>query len=225
MRKVYLSLVISGVLVGCASTSEPEATASTATTSAPAATSTSSALGLIQDNQLTEFRSNNGKSDAWQKLADKSNGKGDVGSSKDTAFGDEGSARIRFVSENDDFTATPGLSQEVSNIEPNTDYILSLYYYDKKGPTSPSELEFGVKSKDGKTIKSTMAHAKDVAMNPQGAVKKGFKQVSVAFNSGSNTTLDIYALMHITDTSGINLDGDIGKQTEVRIDEFKLTKS
>ncbi|GAL17424.1 hypothetical protein JCM19235_5973 [Vibrio maritimus] len=53
-------------------------------------------------------------------------------------------------------------------------------------------------------------------------MKKSFRQASLSFNSGDNTSAVIYTRMRITDTSGINMDGDIGKQTEVRLDEFAL---
>ncbi|WP_225874347.1 hypothetical protein [Vibrio algicola] len=193
------------------------------------AATTSMGAATVTDGQLTKFRATSGKSDAWVKHADKNNGKGDVGSSKDTAFDAEGSARIRFMAAGDDFSVTPGLSQVITNIQPNTDYTLSMYYYDKKGAYSPSELELGVKkvsgeSLAGSTIESKEVHAKDLNNSPRGEVKTGFRQTTLDFNSGSNTSVEIYALMHIIDADKIDKDGDIGKQTEVRIDEFSLTK-
>lgn len=226
MKKVYLGLAIAGLLAGCASTSD--SAAKKETNAAPAATSnaviTSSASTLINDPQLTAFRSNSGKSDFWRKEADKNNGKGDVGSSKDTAFDDEGSARIRFMTSADDFSSTPGLSQTIEGLKPNTDYVLSFYYNDKKGNNSPSELLVGATGADGKALGEASIHVKDLASSPQGAVKKAFRQAQVEFNSGDNTVATIYTRMRITDTSLINMDGDIGKQTEVRVDEFALTK-
>lgn len=226
MKKVYLGLAIAGLLAGCASTSD--SAAKNETNAAPAATSnaviTSSASTLINDPQLTAFRSNSGKSDFWRKEADKNNGKGDVGSSKDTAFDDEGSARIRFMTSADDFSSTPGLSQTIEGLKPNTDYVLSFYYNDKKGNNSPSELLVGATGADGKALGEASIHVKDLASSPQGAVKKAFRQAQVEFNSGDNTVATIYTRMRITDTSLINMDGDIGKQTEVRVDEFALTK-
>ncbi|WP_027696599.1 hypothetical protein [Vibrio litoralis] len=215
MKTTVLGLALSSLLMGCASTSND------ATPSATTATQTSS---LIQDGQLTDFRANSGSSDVWIKHADKSAGLGDVGSSKDTAFDDEGSARIRFMSENDDFTATPGLTQQVAGLEQNTDYTLSFYYYDNKGNNSPSEIEFGLKDSTGKDIASKTVHARDVAQNPSGSVKSGFKLTTLDFNSGSNTNAQVFLYMSITDPSQIDKNGDIGKQTEVRVDEFKITK-
>ncbi|GLT15272.1 hypothetical protein [Vibrio algivorus] len=215
MKKIVLGLAVSSLLMGCASTSDD--TASSATTSAQTGS-------LIQDGQLTDFRANSGSSDIWVKHADKSAGLGDVGSSKDTAFDDEGSARIRFVSANDDFTATPGLTQQISGLAKNTDYTLSFYYYDNKGNNSPSEVEVGLKDSTGKIIASKTVHARDVAQNPSGSVKSGFKLTTLDFNSGSNTNAQVFLYMSITDPSQIDKNGDIGKQTEVRVDEFKITK-
>ncbi|OEF23167.1 polysaccharide lyase 6 family protein [Vibrio rumoiensis] len=182
----------------------------------------------IGDHQLTAFRSNSGTSEVWIKHADNDNGKGDVGSSGDTAFDSSGSARIRFRSATDDFSATPGLSQVVDNLQANTDYVFSLYYYDNKKDSSLSELDFGVKVVNGnalmgETIAEKTVHVRDLDDAPQGSVKTGFRKVEVAFNSGANTSVEIYALMRITDSSAIDLDSDIGSQTEVRVDEFALT--
>ncbi|MGV2990190.1 hypothetical protein ACE1OE_21375 [Vibrio sp. E150_011] len=226
MKKVFLGLAIASLLAGCASTDDNTPAASETTMAAPVATTvvmTSGANDLISDPQLTQFRSNSGKSDFWRKDADKKNGKGDVGSSKDTAFDDEGSARIRFVSASDDFSSQPGLSQEVSGLKANTDYILSFYYNDKKGADSVSELIAGAKGTDGKILGEKTIHVNDLGDSPKGAVKKSFRQASVEFNTGSQTTAVIYTKMAITDPSKIDMNGDIGKQTEVRVDEYSLT--
>ncbi|WP_261817938.1 hypothetical protein [Vibrio gallicus] len=225
MKKVYLGLAIAGLLAGCASTTETTTSAKKEmnTATGPVAVITSSASSLIQDPQLTAFRSNSGKSDVWNKDANKNNGLGDVGSSKDTAYGDEGSARIRFIDSSDDFSATPGLSQTVTGLKSNTDYVLSFYYNDKKGDNSPSELLAGAKGADGKVLGEKAIHVRDLSTSPRGEVKKDFRQAQVEFNSGDNTSVTIYTHMSIVDLNNIDMNGDIGKQTEVRVDEFALT--
>lgn len=208
MKKILLGLAVASLMAGAAQASTQVIT--------------SSSNELLQDPQFTEFRSNKGKSDFWRKEADNKNGKGDVGSSKDTAFDAEGSVRIRFRNATDDFSATPGVSQEVAGLKPNTDYTLSFYYNDKKGENSPSQLLAGVLGANGKTLSEKSIHVTDLSDSPKGAVKKSFRQASLSFNSGDNTSAVIYTRMRIIDTSGINMDGDIGKQTEVRLDEFAL---
>lgn len=220
MKKLYLGLAIAGLLAGCASTDDSASNNS----SAAATNSSSTAAATIADPQLTAFRSNSGKSDFWVKTADKNAGKGDVGSSKDTAFGDEGSARLRFISASDDFSAQPGLSQQINGLKTNTDYVLSFYYADKKGPMSITEVIAGANGADGKTLGEQAVHVKNLSTAPQGEVKKSFRQAQVEFNSGSNTSATIYAKLKVTDASAIDTSGDIGKQTEVRIDEFKLSE-
>lgn len=180
-------------------------------------------IGLIKDNQLTELRINRGKTNDWIKHDDKHNGQGEIASSKNTAFDDEGSARIRFLSADDNFSATPGLSQTISGLEKNTQYVYSLYYRDKKGNSSASSLEFGVKSLNGKILGDNTVHIKDLANNPKGSADKSFKLISTTFNSGDNTSVEVFAFMHI-DKAKLDLKGDIGKETEVRVDEFSLSK-
>jgi len=220
MKKVYLGLAITTLLTGCMSTGQTTKATNTAT----AAVSASTPGNLILDPQLTAFRKSGGKSNVWVKIADKNNGLGDTGSSKDSAFDDDGSARVRFISKTDNFSAQPGLYQEVKGLQPNTDYEFSLYYYDKKGNNSPTELVFGADSLKGEPLAIKTVHANELGDAPQGALKKGFRQAAVSFNSGSNTIVKVYAKLKITDTAKINMNGDIGKATEVRIDEFKLAK-
>ena len=218
MKKFYLGLIITGLLAGCSSTDDSNAQS----------TSSVAAMGVIGDGQFTQFRANNGKSDAWLKHADKNNGLGDVDSSAETASGDEGSVRIRFVNATDDFTAAPGISQVLTNVEPNTEYTLSVYYADKKGDASLSELEIGAKalgehSLSGSTVVTKEIHIKDLSDSAHGDANDGFRQATVDFNSGSNTTLEIYALMHIINANQLDKNADISEQTEVYIDDFSLT--
>lgn len=218
MKKIYLGLVIVSLLAGCSSSDDSNSQS----------TSSVAAMGVIGDGQFTQFRANNGKSDAWLKHADDNRGLGAVDSSADTAFGDEGSVRIRFTKASDDFTATPGISQVLTNVEPNTEYTLSVYYADKKGDSSPSELEIGAKalgdqSLSGSTVVTKEIHIKDLSDSEHGDADDGFRQASVDFNSGSNTTLEIYALMHIINASQLDKNADISEQTEVYIDDFSLT--
>ena len=221
MKKIYLGLTIAALLTGCASTEQTGSVASEITKSTLISTT---AGNLILDPQLTEFRNNSGNSDVWKKSANKNAGLGDAGSSKDTAFDDEGSSRLRFVSSTDDFTAQPGLSQAVVGLQPNTDYEFSVYYNDKKGDESISELVFGANGMAGDSLAMKTIHITELVNAPQGRVKKGFRQALVSFNSGSNAVVTVYAKLHITDPSKIDTSGDIGGQTEVRIDEFKLSK-
>jgi len=223
MKQAYLGLAIATLLAGCVTTDQAT-TAQEGASIAQAVTAIATGENLIQDPQLTEFRSNSGKSDVWKKNSNKNAGLGDAGSSKDSAFGSEGSSRLRFIAATDDFSAEPGLSQTVLGLQPNTDYQLSLYYNDKKGEQSISQLVYGVTGTNGGTLATKTVHISELADAPQGDVKKGFRQTAINFNSGSNVSVTVYANLKITDPSKIDSDGDIGKQTEVRIDEFKLSK-
>jgi poly(beta-D-mannuronate) lyase len=187
----------------------------------------SAQANYIQDSQLSEYRANKGESTIWVSHEDSDGGKGDVGSSGDTAFGGEGSSRFRFKESvaSNDYTAKPGLSQVVSGLPANTDMQYSLYYCDKKGATSASTLYYGVREVvDGQPLAGTViaesrAHEKDLAGAPVGEVKDCFKQVTLDFNSGSASSVEIFALMEINPSNG----ADMSKDAEVRIDEFSLT--
>ncbi|GEA49696.1 hypothetical protein VIN01S_05000 [Vibrio inusitatus NBRC 102082] len=216
---MYLGLVVAGLLAGCAAPSDNA-------TTTPEAKETGKVMAvatgnLIADPNIVEFRANSGTSDVWNKLADKNNGLGDVGSSKVSAFEDEGSVRIRFVASSDDFSAMPGLSQQVNGLQANTDYTLSLYVEDKKGAASPTSVVVGATDATGKELVEQTFHVASMTNAPQ-ADRKSFRQVAVEFNSGSNTTATIFAKLKIDDASAIS--GDIGKETEIRVDAFSLTK-
>ena len=180
----------------------------------------------VQDPQLTEDRANKGESTVWVSHEDSDGGKGDVGSSGDTAFDDGGSSRFRFKeAAPNDYTATPGLSQVVTGLPADTEMEYSLYYCDKKGTTSASTLHYGVREVvdgqplAGAIIADTRAHVKDLDGAATGAVKDCFKQVTVDFNSGSAGSVEIFALMEIDQDNG----ADMSKDAEVRVDEFSIT--
>ena len=219
MKKICLGLSIAILLSGCAMT-KPTKTKATATNVAAMAPG----QNLIVDPQFALFRKNKGESKAWIRLTEKGKGIGDAGSSGTTAFGSDGSVRFRFKNGTDDFSSEPGVMQKVKGLQPDTDYELSLYYNDKKGKGSPSQLIFGVQNPDGKSIETKSVHINDLKEAPKGVSDKRFSQTFLSFNSGSNTEVIVYAKMKITNMSKINLDGNIGSQTEVRLDEVILIK-
>ncbi|MEE1674998.1 hypothetical protein SNR37_000320 [Agarivorans aestuarii] len=187
-----------------------------------------SAHAYVQDHQLTEYRADKGKSAVWLSHEDSSGGLGDVGSSKDSAFGEVGSSRFRFKRDvsNHDFNSKPGLSQVVSGLPANTDMSYSLYYCDKKGANSPTQLHFGVREVitnaplAGTVLADTKVHVKDLAQAPQGENKKCFRQVSIDFNTGNNTQVEIFSLLEVNTSQELSLD----KELEVRVDEFAIEK-
>jgi poly(beta-D-mannuronate) lyase len=188
----------------------------------------SAQANYVQDPELTAYRANQGNSDVWISHEDSAGGKGDVGSSGSTAFGEQGSSRFRFEKkyDNHDFTAKPGLSQVVTGLPANSDMTYSLYYCDTKGPTSASTLYFGVRevvegqSLAGKAIAESRAHARDLDDAPKGDVKSCFRQVKVDFNSGSTGNVEIFALME----ANAGDDGQVNqrKEVEVRVDSFAI---
>ncbi|CAM4169004.1 chondroitinase-B domain-containing protein [Vibrio neonatus] len=187
----------------------------------------------IVDGDLGQWRADGGSSDVWVSREGSSEGLGDVGSSGDSAFTDEGgssgSARVRFKSGEAvyNFDSKPGLSQQVSGIPTGTDMTFSLYYCDNKGDDSASTLHYGVEDSDGLVIAEARAHVRDLDDAPEGSVKDCFKQVTVDFNSGSHTDVNVFAYMEI-DTETFTQEElealvESDKELEVRLDEFALT--
>lgn len=207
MKKIYLGLAIATLLTGCVSTG-PQAPKE----------------NLILDPHLTDYRADSGSSKVWRRNDGKKVGLGEAGTSKSSATDDPGSVRVRFLSKNDDFTAEPGLTQLVRDVEPNTDYNYSLYFQDKRGNDSVVKLIYGVIDASGRSLADNAVHVSDVRYNPRGEADASFRQTYVSFNSGNNTHVTIYAKLHIIDPAKIDMKGDIAKQTEIRIDEFKLKK-
>ncbi len=226
-KQGLLALTVATTLVGCGSTSSDSADNT--------AKNTNTGAGIenpIADANLGLFRTNSSKSDVWVKHSNSKGGRGDVGSSGDTAFKDgtpkEGSVRIRFKKNetNHDFTAKPGLSQVVA-VPTNKDLTYSLYYCDKKKEMSLTTLHYGVKDASGKVLAEARAHVKDLAAAPQAELRKCFKQVSVNFNSANNSNVQIFALMEV-DTKN-NTEAQIyaspqfkDNELEVRLDSFSI---
>lgn len=217
MRKIYLALAIAGGLAGCASNSDK----------APVNTTPVPAMGKVADGAFTRFALNGNSSGAWLVHATPDLGLGVVEATNITASGDPGSLRLFYPSINESSTLQEGLgvSQIIPNIEPDTDYLLTVYYRDEKGDESPNLLELGVKdmgvgSLTGNSVRTKTFTNDDIDFD--GDDTHGFRKVELAFNSGSNTTLEVYALTHLSSTENIDVNGDVASQTEVFIDDVVL---
>lgn len=216
MKTICLGLSVAMLLSGCNITKTYE--------KATNALAFKSGGNQVSDPQFTLFRQNKGSSKVWTRLTEKGQGIGDAGSSGSTAFGEDGCVRFRFLDPTDDFTSQPGVMQKIKNLQLNTNYKLSLYYSDKKGDESATQLIYGVNDLSGKSIATKTVHASELKEAPQATTSNHFRQTFVSFNSGSNSEVSIYAKLKITDPSLIDMKYDIGSQTEVRVDEVSLIK-
>ncbi|MDR9826906.1 hypothetical protein RCJ22_14940, partial [Vibrio sp. FNV 38] len=134
MKHCLLFPLVITVCVGCASTNDTQATTNTINNSEVAPHHIQQDFEFdpdviisrnhVADPQFEQFWSSSAKAVVWIKLADKESGKGDVGSSKESAFNQQGSARIRFLKPTDDFTYQPALAQTVNGLLVNTDYMM-----------------------------------------------------------------------------------------------------
>lgn len=223
MKKICVGLAAVILLAGCSSTAKNENKTEAAVKGTASVSATDN---LIKDPQFTKFRASSGGKGAWIKDVPNKKSHGNVGSSSDTAFDEEGSARIRFKAKNPNLYAQPGIAQIVKNIEKDTDYELSLYVSIKSKSKANSQLIISVTNLQGEEVALKKVTYKDLAdaKAPKGAVKKHFRQTFLNFNSGDNTELKVSAKLGIIDPSVIDLSSDVGKQTEIRVDEFVLIK-
>lgn len=218
MRKLYLALAVAGLLAGCSSNSDQ----------APVNTTPVPAMGKVADGAFTRFAINENSSGAWLVHANPELGQGDVEATNITASGDPGSLRLSYSSVNESSMQQvgPGVSQIIPNIEPDTDYMLTVYYRDEKGDKSPNVLELGVKdmgvgSMSGNNVRMKTFTNDDI--DSDGDDTNDFRKVELAFNSGSNTTLEVYAMTYLNSLENIDVNGDIPHQTEVFIDDVVLS--
>lgn len=221
MKKLYLALAITGLLAGCSSTEEQ----------APVNTTPVPAMGKVADGAFTRFALNNNTSGAWIIHDSSELGQGKVEATSITASGDAGAIRLYYPSLDENTLQVkvgPGISQIIPNIAPDTEYTLTVYYRDDKGDESPNTLQLGVKDMGVESLGGNVIRMKEFTSNDidsDGDETNGFRKVTMAFNSGSNTTLEIYASTLVSSTDNIDLNGDIAKQTEVFLDDIYLTQN
>ncbi|GEA52002.1 hypothetical protein VIN01S_28060 [Vibrio inusitatus NBRC 102082] len=176
-------------------------------------------IDTVQDGNFAD-----GISDFWTTEEDSNAGKGDVGSSSDSAFSSK-SARVRFKdNELNDYSATPGISQQITGIPVNTDMIFGLYYSDQKGDESVTTLHFGLKDSDGVVFAEQRVHVSELDDAAQGTNKSHFKQVSLDLNSSSHTDAEIFAYIEIDTSDMTAVEAQQSEdELEVRLDAFTLT--
>ncbi|MPW35283.1 polysaccharide lyase 6 family protein [Vibrio sp. B1Z05] len=196
----------------------------------------------LVDGDFTQYYK--GDRENWVEHEDSVAGLGEVGGSKDSAFSGEGSIRLRFINGTDedgnnidaknDFTAQPSVTRVVSGLPTNTDVTFSMYYCDKMGDKSLATLGFGARTVAAESLKGTLlkedfAHNKDLANAPEGSNKDCFKKVTTTFNTGDNTSIELFANM-IVDKDGsltndqIKTDSFYQKNKfEVRLDNFAVS--
>lgn len=219
MKKLYLALAVAGVLAGCSSSEER----------APVNTTPVPAMGKVADGAFTRFALNNNSSAAWLVHANPELGEGAVEATDITASGDPGSLRLYYPSVNESSTLAaigPGVSQIIPNIEPDTEYVLTVYYRDDKGDESPNVLELGVKDMGVGSLTGNVIRVKQYSneeIDSDGDETNGFRKLTMAFNSGSNTTLEVYVMTHLSSLENIHVTDGVPQQTEVFIDDIYLT--
>ncbi|WP_105901328.1 hypothetical protein [Vibrio gangliei] len=219
MKKLYLALAVAGLLAGCSSNDDQ----------APVNTTPVPAMGKVADGAFTRFALNNNTSGAWIVHENAELGQGKVEATTLTASGDAGAIRLYYPSVGPSSVLPmmgPGVSQIIPNIEPDADYVLTVYYRDEKGEESPNILELGVKDMGVGSLNGNVIRVKEFTnedIDSDGDDTNGFRKVTMAFNSGSNTTLEVYALTHLANTDNLDSNNDIGLQTEVFLDDIYLT--
>ena len=161
---------------------------------------------------------------------DAADGLGDVGDSSDSAVIGSRAAKFNYRYANDN-NSTPGLYQDVT-VLPNTDYNLSMYVL-VKSKADGTTATFGVKNTADESIIASKVADYEVlesAGAPKGSNKDHYQDV-VSFNSGSATSVRIFAQMdaremdaaHIPADATTQMEDDHRKVYEIRVDDFELS--
>ncbi|CAM3206446.1 chondroitinase-B domain-containing protein [Vibrio rarus] len=186
----------------------------------------------VVDADFSDYK--NGHKEGWTEHKDNA----DVGSSSDSAFSAGGSARMRFKHSDDatnDFTSEPSISQVVTGLPENTDVTFSIYYCNQmKDDAHLASLHFGARevaktSLAGNILSEANVHTSDLKNAPSGSKKDCFKKATTSFNTGANTSVEIFAGMAVAandidavKASAAYNNGDSGK-FEIRVDNPTLS--
>ncbi|MGJ8691692.1 MAG: VCBS domain-containing protein [Thalassotalea sp.] len=141
-------------------------------------------------------------------------GIGQVQDSSNSAGGADGSIKFKWNDGADTGTPhQPYIAQTVT-VEANTDYTMSIYNLNKSD-NDDSSILFGVSSDSDITVTASHVASKDsIYSSLEDVTEKGddsFYQDTLTFNSGSNTSLTVFA--QFKSTTG----------AEVRVDQFELS--
>ena len=158
-------------------------------------------------------------------------GIGKVQDTSNSASGVDGGAKFRW--EDDHTGGSPGITQLLENIEPNTDYTLSAYVLDKND--TGATLTMGVYA--GSTTDVVASKELDyAALEALGAEEAddSFLRDSFVFNSGPHTSLTLFVLYNSNESGGAELRLDdismtylasAGNGSVGLVDEFRLVSS
>ena len=141
--------------------------------------------------------------DGWEVY--EGTGIGQVQDSSNSASGADGSIKFKYNADDTGTPADPSISQTVSVLA-NTDYTLSMYILEKNG--NDAKVKFGVKSADGTTVVAEKVSDYSL-LDEELEGDDSFRPDAIQFNSGSNTSLTIFAEYQ-------------GDGNENRVDDFKL---
>ena len=144
-------------------------------------------------------------------------GIGQVQGSDNSAAGADGSGKFKLEDATE--VGTPRISQVLTGLELNTDYTLSMYALYKKSADVTVTMGAFVGETDTVLASKVVDFEDLVAANaPKG--DDSFRQDTLTFNTGSNSTITIFAEYN---ANTIIADGGDAGDTEFRVDEFALT--
>ena len=158
-------------------------------------------------------------------------GIGKVQDTSNSASGVDGGVKFRY--EDDHTGGSPGITQLLENIEPNTDFTLSAYVLDKNDTSAT--LTIGVYA--GSTTDVVASKELDYAALEANGAEKGddsFLRDSLVFNSGPHTSLTLFVLYNSNESGGAELRLDdislsysasAGNGSSGLVDEFRLVSS
>jgi len=158
-------------------------------------------------------------------------GIGKVQDTSNSASGADGAAKFRW--QDNSTGGSPGITQLLENIEPNTDFTLSAYVLDKND--TGATLTIGVYA--GSTTNVVASKELNYASLEASGAQSGddsFLRDSFVFNSGSQTSLTLFVLYNSNESGGAELrlddislsySGSAANGVEALVDEFRLVSS
>ena len=173
----------------------------------------------VADFASGEFQSSASNDNPWVIVEGGSIGQ--VQSSSNSASGPNGSLRFRYNTV--DETGSPMVSQVLTDIQPNTDYELSVWVRADPGITGT------IGFYNGETTTVLTDKLLDFDALEQADAPKGddsFRQDTLSFNSGNNSSLTLF-IMYTANTIHVQnpefeSSGNIGN-SDLRIDDIEMT--
>jgi len=171
--------------------------------------------------------------DGW--VINEGNGIGQVQDSSNSSSSTDGSIKFKYNDVDSGNPYDPYIAQTIS-VTPNTTYTIKMYVLLKSNDAQDATVEFGAHSgaaiQDGEFDRASILASKNSVyadLSEQDEAEDSFRPDTVTFNSGSNTSVTIFAQYNSNDGDDIRIDefsvsstGAPSADTKAFFDDFRL---